>query len=123
MSFYAVAVATSIVGLVLGFGWLLVGKLVLKRWNVVGNPEALLVGRRLGAAYIGIALMLFLGRDAPGSELRDAVCLGLLVILAALAALGLLELKAGRAGRGILVSVVIEALLAAGFVSVLLAQE
>jgi hypothetical protein len=123
MSFYAVAVATSAVGFLLGFGWLLAGTLVLKRWHVHANPEALLVGRRLGAAYVGIALMLALGRDAGPTELRQAACIGLLVVLAALAVLGLRELKAGRAGRGILVSVVIEALLAAGFASVLLTRS
>ena len=123
MSFSTVAVAASLAGLLLGIGWLLAGKLVLMRWQVAANPEALLVGRRLGAAYIGIGLMLFLGRDAAPSELRTAACAGLLLAMIVLAGLGLLELKAGRVGRGILVSVLIEALLAVGFASVLLMQE
>ena len=61
------------------------------------------------------------GRNAPASDLRTALCAGLLLALTVLALLGLFELKAGRVGRGMLVSVVVEALLAAGFASVLLA--
>jgi hypothetical protein len=121
MSFTVVAIATSIAGAVLGLAWLFVGSLVLKRWHVDANPTGLLVGRRLGAAYLGIAIMLFFARSAPASELRTAVSLGLLVALTLLAALGLFELRAGRAGKGILVSVGLEVVLAAGFLAVLLA--
>ncbi len=121
MSFTVVALATSIASLLLGLGWLLAGTLVLKRWRVEANPVALLVGRRLGAAYLGIAVMLFAARSAPASETRTAVVAGLLVALTLLAALGLFELRSGRAGKGILLSVGLELLLAAGFLSVLLA--
>lgn len=122
MSFTAVAIATSIASLLLGLGWLFAGSLVLKRWRVEANPVALLVGRRLGAAYLGIAVILFAARSAPASELRTAVAAGLLAALVLLAVLGLLELKSGRAGKGILASVVLELVLAAGFLSVLLAR-
>jgi len=121
MSFTIAAVATSIAGLLLGLGWLFAGGLVLKRWGLEANPLGLLVGRRLGAAYFGIALMLFLGRSAAPSELRSAVCIAMLVALSLLAILGIVELKAKRAGKGILVSVVLEVLLAAGFATALLA--
>jgi len=119
MKFTTAAVATSIVALLLGLGWLFAGGLVLKRWGLVANPLGLLLGRRLGAAYCGIALMLFLGRSAPPSELRSAVCIAMLVVLSLLAILGIIEFKAKRAGKGILVSVVIEVLLAAGFAAAL----
>ena len=123
MNFSAVAVATSIIALLLGIGWLLVGSLVLNRWRLHTDPEVAPVARRLGAAYIGIALMLLFGRNAPPSDLRSAVCMGLVLVLAALAVLGVLQLKAKEKGRRILVSVFIEAWLAAAFASVLLAQE
>ena len=121
MSFTIVAITTSIAGLILAIGWLFAGSLVLKRWGVEANTLGLLVGRRLGAVYLGIALMLFLGRSAPPSEFRSVVCTGMFVALALLAFLGLFELKAHRAGKGILVSVALEVILAAGFASVLLA--
>ncbi len=121
MSFTVVALATSVASLLLGIGWLAAGGLVLKRWQVQASPTGLLVGRRLGAVYLSMALMLFMARSAPASDMRSAVCVGLLVGLTLLAALGLAELKAGRAGKGILVSVTLELVLAAGFLSVLAA--
>jgi hypothetical protein len=119
MSFTVAAVATSIAGLLLGLAWLFAGRLVLMRWGLQANAVGLLVGRRLGAAYFGIAIMLFLGRTAPPSQLRSAVSVAMLVALTLLAILGIVELKAQRAGRGILVSVVIEVLLAAAFATAL----
>ena len=121
MDFTIAAVATSIAGLLLGLGWLFAGSLMLKRWGLESTPLALLVGRRLGAAYFGIAIMLFLGRSAPPSEIRSAVSVAMIVVLSVLAVLGLVEFKARQAGRGILVSVVVEVLLAAGFAATLLA--
>ena len=115
MGFSWVALATSIAGLVLGFGWLISGTRLLKRWGLAPSPTALLVGRRLGTAYLGIAFMLFLGRSAPPSELRSAVCMGLLFAMLVLAGLGIFEFRARRASGAILVSVAIEILLAAGF--------
>jgi Ca2+/Na+ antiporter len=120
MNFTVAAVATSIAGLILGLGWLFAGSLLLKRWGLEANALGLLVGRRLGAAYLGIAIMLFLGRSAPPSEFRSSVSIAMLVALVLLALLGLIELKAKRVGRGILVSVAVELLLAAGFAMVLL---
>ncbi|MBX9611996.1 MAG: hypothetical protein K2X51_10295 [Burkholderiales bacterium] len=121
MTFNLIATATAIAGLLLGIGWFVAGGPMLQRWGIAPNPAALLVGRRLGAVYLGIAVMLFFGRAAPPSALRTLVCVALLVALSLLALLGLFELKAGRARRGILVAVVLEALLAAGFAAVLLA--
>ena len=75
MSFYITAVATSIAALILGVGWLFAGTLLLKRWGLEPNASGLLVGRRLGVVYVAMALLLFLGRSAPPSELRSVVAL------------------------------------------------
>lgn len=120
MNFTIVTTATAIAGLILGIGWLFAGSLLHKRWRIEPTASSLLVGRRLGAAYLGISIMLFLGRSVPPSDLRTAICVGMFVALAVLAGLGLVELKAHRAGPGILVSVVLEIVLAAGFGWVLL---
>jgi hypothetical protein len=115
MGFAVVAMATSVAGLVLGIGWALWGALLLRRWGMEAHADGLLAGRRLGAAYLGIALMLFLGRSAPASQIRDAVCAGMLCALVLMAASGVFEFKAGRVRAGILASVVLEAALAFGF--------
>jgi hypothetical protein len=122
MSFYIVAIATSVAGLLLGIGWLFAGKLVLQRWRIEPNDIGLLVGRRLGAVYLGTSLMLFLARSAPPSDVRSALSVGMFVSLALLAGLGLFEFKARRAGSGIFVSVAVEIILALGFAWVMLAN-
>jgi hypothetical protein len=120
MNFSSVAVATSIAGLILGLGWLFAGRLWLRRLGLQVHASGLIVGRRLGAVYLGIALLLFLLRSAPESDLRSSICMAMVFALALLALLGLIEFKAGRAGRGILISVALELLLVAGFFSALL---
>ena len=122
MGFSLVALATSITALVPGVGWLLSGTLLLKRWGLAPDPTALLVGRRLGTTYVGIAILLFLGRSALPSDLRYAICAGLLFALLVLAGLGIFEFRARRAGAAILISVVIEVILALGFAWVMFVE-
>jgi hypothetical protein len=115
MSFGLVALAASIAGGVLGVGWFFGGTLLLRRWGMEPHADGLLAGRRLGAAYFGIALMLFLARTAPPSNLRDAVSAGMSLALILMAASGLIDFRAKRAGVGILASVALECLLGLGF--------
>ena len=122
MSFAIVALATSVAGLLLGLGWLFAGRVMLRRWGITPTPQLLLVGRRLGAVYLSIAVMMFLGRSAPESALRTAITSGLLLAMILLAALGLIEYRARRANASILVSVVLEIALGAGYALVLLGQ-
>jgi hypothetical protein len=122
MSFNVVASATALVVFLLGVGWLFFGPLLLRRWGIESNSNALLVGRRLGAAYVGVSILLAMGRLAPPSALRDAVCAGLLLAMVLLAVLGVFEFKSGRANAVILVSVGVEVVLAAGFAWVLVVE-
>ena len=73
------------------------------------------MGRRIGALYLGLALMFLLGRTAAPSDLRSAVCLGMSVASALLAGLGLYERRAGRVSSGIVVPAIVEVIFAAGF--------
>ncbi len=120
MSFRMVALVTAFIVFVLGLGYLLAGGLVVGRWQIEPTDGVLLLGRRMGAVYLGLAVMLFLARSAPASLARTALVAGATVILILLPALGILEFAAGHAGLGILVSAAIEVLLAVAFVSVLL---
>jgi hypothetical protein len=122
VSFTVVAIATSVAGLILGLRWALRGSLLFRRWGIEAHTDGMLAGRRLGAAYLGIALMLFLGRSAPPSELRDAVCIGMLCALVLLAAFGVFEFTAGRVRAGILASAALELILASGFAWVLVTE-
>lgn len=93
----------------------------LAHWRIGANHGGLLVGRRLGAVYLGLAAILFLGRSSAPSDLRTALCVGLLVVMTMLAILGVKEFIACRASSVILVSSAVEFLLELGFANVLLA--
>ena len=81
MNFTIAAVATSIAGLILGLGWLFAGGLWFKRLGLEASASGLVIGRRLGAVYLGIAMMLFLVRSAPASEFRSSVCMAMIFAL------------------------------------------
>lgn len=119
MGFSVIATVAAVAALLLGFGWLFAGPLLLKRWRMEPHTDGVLIGRRIGVVYLGIAVLLFLARGAPHSELRTAVTLGVLTAVVLLAGLGIFEFRAGRAGPAILVSVALEIVLAAGFIWVL----
>ena len=120
MSFKSIAIITAIITLLLGVGYLFFGSLVIGRWQLQPTESVLLLGRRLGAFYLGLSVILFLARSAPVSVIRTALSAGAVVILLLLVVLGIYEFLAGHAGSGILASVVIESLLAIGYIIVLL---
>ena len=119
MSFRFVAVVTAAILLVLGLGYLLAGTLLVARWQIQPTAAVLLLGRRIGALYLGLSVMFFLARSVPVSVARTALSAGALVVCSLLALLGVCEFAAGRSGPGILASAAIEALLAVAYAFVL----
>lgn len=65
------------------------------------SPAGILMARRMSALFLGIGLILYLGRDAENSALRRSVCTGVSVSMAALALFGMYDFAAGGAGPGI----------------------
>lgn len=116
MTFKLISFVMTLAGSLLGLRFVFAGGSVLHEWGVEPTAGALIVARRIGALYLGLALMFFLGRSAGPSDIRSAVCLVSAGAVAMLATFGLFELRAGRVTRGIFRSVVAEALLAAAFV-------
>ena len=116
MTFFVMALIMTFAGCLLGLRFIVAGRSVLKEWGVEATDGSLILFRRIGAIYLGLALMFFLGRAAAPSDLRSAVCLVMGGTIALLACLGLFEFRAGRVSAGIFRSVVAEAVLAAGFV-------
>lgn len=121
MTFATIALLLSILLLALGAGWLFTGGMFYKQWGVDESHRGTLGARRIGAIYLGLGLMLYLARTAPPSELRTAVCAGVLAVLVLLALLGGFEFLSRKAGPGMLSAVLVESLLAASFAWVLLA--
>lgn len=120
MAFKTTAVTTSIVTFVLGAGYLVAGRLLIGRWRIEPTESVLLFGRRIGALYLGLAVIFFLVRSVGASVERSALSAGAAVTCSLLALLGIYEFSAGRAGAGILASVAVEALLALAYTRLLL---
>jgi hypothetical protein len=123
MTFEVLAVITTGAGTLLGLGFMFAGRFMLEQWGLDATDASLVMCRRIGAVYLGIALLFFLGRSAGPSELRSAVCAGLGVAIALLACLGLFELMSRRVSKGILVSTMVETLLSTSFFWVLWGQQ
>lgn len=123
MSFRTVATITTIVTLVLGAGYLFAGTLLVGRWQIEPTESVLLLGRRIGALYLGLSVIFCLARSAPVSVARTALCAGTAVACLLLALLGVYELSAGHAGPAILASAVVESLLALGYITILVAER
>ncbi len=120
MTFQTLSLVTSIAALLLGAGWLAAGRLMLKRWRIEPSIGALLVGRRIGVIYLGVALLFFLVRSIESPELITIVSTFAALANALLAGLGVYEYHARRAGPAILVSVAFELALVVGFGRLLL---
>jgi hypothetical protein len=116
MTFQVMALIMTCAGCLLGLRFLFASGAVLKEWGIEATAGSLVVSRRIGAFYLGLALMFFLGRRAAPSHVRSAVCLVAVGGIALLACLGLFEFRARRVNAGIFRSVVAEAVLAAGFI-------
>ena len=119
MKFKIFAVITAIVSLLLGIGYLFAGAILIGRWQIEPTDSVLLFVRRMGALYLGLSVMFFLARSAPVSVARTALSAGTVVACSLLALLGVYELSAGRVGPAILLSVVVEGLLALGYIWIL----
>jgi hypothetical protein len=120
MSFRTLAVFTAIVTFLLGVGYLFAGATVVGRWQIEPTESVLLLGRRIGALYLGLSVIYFLARAVPASASRTALCAGTALTCCVLVVLGIYEFSAGRIGSGIFVSVAIEAFLALGYIWLLL---
>lgn len=121
MTFSTLALLTGLACAGLGLGFLLSPPGMLRPWGLAAEPATSLLSRRIGAIYLGLAVMLVFGHDAPPSALRTAVSACFALATALLAGLGLFELRAGTASRGILVAVGVETAMALGFGSVIVA--
>lgn len=115
MSFHTLTIVTCIAALLLATGWLFAGRLMLKRWGLQPNEVALLLGRRIGALYLGVAALCVAVRSTQSTELIASVSLFAVLASGLLAGLGVYEYRARRAGPAILVSVAIEVFLLLGF--------
>lgn len=115
MTFQIMAYIITGVACLLGLRFMFAGGGLLKEWGIEETTGALILFRRLGVIYFGLALIFFLGRNAAPSDFRSAACLVMGGAVTVLAGLGLYEFQARRASAGIFRSVVGEAVIAVAF--------
>ncbi|TWB22081.1 hypothetical protein FBZ89_104330 [Nitrospirillum amazonense] len=115
MTFQIMALVMAFGGCLLGLRFIFAGVSVLKEWGVEATAGSIILLRRMGAIYLALALVFFLGRAAAPSELRSAVCLIAGGAIALLSCLGLFDFLTRRVSAGIFRSVIAEAVLAAAF--------
>jgi hypothetical protein len=120
MKYKSLATATSIISLILGSAYLFAGSVMVSRWGIESSIGILLLTRRIGCLYLGLSLMFYLSRSAPISSSRTALCGGTSLALSLLAIFGIFEFITKHAGPGIFVSVLLEALIAIGFLLILI---
>lgn len=115
LSFYRVAVLTSILLLLLAIIFMFAPAQMLTSWGLELTVSVGLLARRIAAVYTGIAVMLFMARNAEHSTTRTALIYGVITTCLILATLGAYEFSVGHASSGILPAVFIEVSLVLAF--------
>lgn len=109
--------AAGVVTGALGVVWLLFPQTMLEG---LAHPQAdaitVYMARRYGALFVGYAAILWLSRSSPPSPARRAILVGGVGVTVVIGVVSLLGAVTGVVGPAVWVAVLIEALLACGFV-------
>lgn len=84
-------------------------------YGVDGDTGASFMARRASPMFLGLAVMLWMVRDAGAGPSRRAIGLGVAITFVGIAATGLFEYARGVANPAIVVAAVAEVLIAAAF--------
>jgi len=109
------SVAAALVAL-LGCAWLFFPGAMLGRWGVQTDTVGLFMGRRYGTMLLGYAVILGLGRASGPSVARTAILAGGAFVTGLVTLVSVAGIVTRTVGSGAWVTVVVEALLAGGFV-------
>lgn len=83
-----VLTATTVLG-IFGIGWLIMPDAMGRYWRIAPGANLNYMGSRYGALLIGLAVTVWLGRNAPNTAARRALMIGAFVALALTTALSL----------------------------------
>jgi hypothetical protein len=87
----------------------------VETYGVASDAGAVFMGRRASPMFLGLAVTLWLARNAPQSALRMAVCYGVAATFLGIAATGLFEFARGQATGLIAIAAAAEMAIAAVF--------
>lgn len=123
MSYRLLCSLTAAICFVLALCLSLVPGLIHWLFGIETIPESVLMARRAGFLFIGLAGLYWSVRELGAGSMRNGVAKGSIAMLMGLAVLGLWELTFGIAGPGILLAIGTEVMLAVFFGLVLLADR
>ena len=121
--FKNVSVVTSVITFSIFASLMFYPQAVYTLFSIDGGPSADFMGRRGAMLFLGMSVYTWVGRNAPHSESRQALCLGLAVSIFALSIHGTTEFLRGFAGAGILLTVATEIFLGFSFAKVWLESK
>lgn len=113
------AIVTAFACVVLFLILLISPPIYVGTYGVVADDGALFMVRRASPMFAGLSVLLWLGKDAVASPLRDAICWGMVVTFSGVALTGIAAFFAGQAGVTILAAALGEFVLAGLFAAVL----
>lgn len=119
MPFRLAATLTAIVCAILFPVLLLAANGYMATYGVDSNASAAFMSRRAAPVLLGLAVILWMARDAAPTPERRAISVGVILCFAGIAATGIYEFATGFAGWTILVAAAGELVIAAVFLSFL----
>jgi hypothetical protein len=87
---------------------LLAPSLIYWIFGLDGNEVSDLIARRAAMMFMGLSAIICLSRNAEPSQLRQSLCLGLAIMMGALAIIGIFEFLRGIVGVGIWLAIITE---------------
>ncbi len=114
-TFKTLSVANAALTFILFCTLLFAPGLIFWTFSIQAGAAAIFIARRAAILFLGLSLISYGGRNAPHSDLRQSIVLGMFVLWALMACLGIFEFARGYAGIGILLAVVAELGFALGY--------
>lgn len=118
LTFYRVAVSTSILFFLLASVLMFEAELMLTSWGITFTESLGVLARRIAAVYAGISVMLFFARNTEHSPARTAIIYGVITFCLLLVALGAYEFSVGNLTSDIISSILIEIAVVVAFACV-----
>ena len=123
INFKKISTFTASIACSLFAAFLLYPEFPFSLFGIEQSSAALLVGRRMAMLFLGLAILLWVGRNAEHSESRQAISISIAISMCALAGLGVFEFHHGLAGPGILLAVMTELAIAFLYLKVWLSHK
>ena len=116
-SFKTLSLISATIAALLFLTLLLAPGLIFWLFAVDSHESAEFIARRAAMLFLGLAVLNYLARNTPPSQLRRALSLGMASTMLGLALLGTVELLCGFAGIGIVPAILTETLLGLAYLS------